>query len=257
MFWKVVGFVLRIIYFKRFRQADRIGQAAKVFKEGKPLMALERLEEERGRLHPSIYPLFFTVRARVLDALRRLDEAAASYKTVLESDPNNRRADFELAVVEGRLFKFDAARARLDALLEKEDVDDGLQKDARDIRDLLERIADGRRRQEFRGRAEALSQRRVLEDEPLGLPANLALLDRWIASDREAALQAADDMALLVGEGLARDDAEWKIGLSLEESYIVRADGAVLNPFHLLQRRFTDKTTRLVQMVPGGWVVRH
>ena len=88
MFWRIVEFLVRVIYFRRFRAAKKIGQAGELLNEGRPEEALELLEQTGNRLHQTLLPLYALVRGRILDALGRLDEAEEAFKLAVLTHPS-------------------------------------------------------------------------------------------------------------------------------------------------------------------------
>jgi tetratricopeptide (TPR) repeat protein len=252
VFWKVVEFLVRIIYFRRFRAAKRIGEAGNLLVEGRPAAALEHLEQAGARLHQSLLPLYALVRGRILDALGRLDEAEEAFKLVVLTDPESAKADLELAVLAGRRFRFDECRTWLDRLEGKNDPDTAQR--AAGIRELLDQITSGEREAEFNRRAQRLAETGLGSDAPaIGQPPDLDALGRWMAGSPARAREQLDEIALLLGQGLVELGARWRISLSIEESVVVRADGSQLNPFAVVDAALDGRGPNLASLVEQAW----
>ena len=116
MFWKAIEFLIRTIHFKRFRQADKIAAAAAIAGEDGGARALEALDELSPKLHPSLRSLHALTRGRLLAAAGRVEEAERAFIESALADPSNAKAHLDLAVIAGRRFRFDDARARLEAM---------------------------------------------------------------------------------------------------------------------------------------------
>lgn len=240
MFWKVFEFLIRLVYLKRFRQAERIQKAAELAGGGKTREALELLDKIETKLHPSIGSIYWLARGRIFLAAGSLDEAEAALIRSAKADPSNAKAHLDLAVVAGRKFRFDDARARLDKL--KNEAGEEEQRSAAEILELLDKVISGEREKEFIRRAEELSQRSIgPKGETPGLPANLDVLDEWIDRTPDQARALADEIALLVGHSeVAARKARWKVGLAIEDSLITMPNGVEISPFDIVSEKFSS-----------------
>lgn len=126
MFWKFIELLVRILFFRRFRQADRLGRAARQACEGHGEEALRCIDAEQATLHPSLRPLFHAVRARTLEALGRESEAHTDYVAAAVADPSHRRAQLDLALSEVQMGLFDRAVGRLRQLVDDADTEQSL-----------------------------------------------------------------------------------------------------------------------------------
>ena len=121
-------------------------------------------------------------------------------------------------------------------------------------RELLEQCVDGEREREFERRARALAETTVADGAPApGLPPQTAVLDEWISGSPEEAREKLDEIAILVGQGLVENGARWRISLALDQSVVVRDDGASLNPFATVARRFDEPEIDLEKAIELGW----
>ena len=231
---------MRLVYFKRFRQADRIGKAVKLAGEGDTEAALEELDSFEAKLHPSIKSIWGLSRGRILLATGRLDEAEKAFIFSAKADPSNAKAHLDLAVLAGRRFRFDDARQRLEKL--KSDADEATQKEAGEILDLLEQVTSGKREEEFKKRAHDFASRAIgPSGETSGLPADLKLLDDWIGENTDDARKHADEIALLIGQSeVIKSGAHWRVSLSIEDSLVVYPDGSQMNPFTKVATRLSS-----------------
>lgn len=126
MFWKFVGFLVRVIYFQRFRQADRLGKAARLLGEGRPEEALRRIDEEQYTLHPDLRVLFHAVRGRALEALGRSCDAHSEYLAAAEAQPKNSRAQLDLALSEASMGRTEQSVSRLRRIASDPEADGAL-----------------------------------------------------------------------------------------------------------------------------------
>jgi hypothetical protein len=86
--------------------------------------------------------------------------------------------------------------------------------------------------------------------EVAGLPADLEILDSWILRDPAVARESADEIALLLGQSeVLGNEGQWKVSLSLEESFVVRKDGTQMHPFHIVSERFSSGDTDLKTLI--------
>jgi tetratricopeptide (TPR) repeat protein len=252
VFWKVAELLVRTIYFRRFRAAKRIGKAGALLNEGQPEQALELIEKTGKHLHQSLLPLYALVRGRILDGLGRVDEAEEAFKLVVLADPESAKADLELALLTGRGFRFDECRTWLDRLEAKSDED--IKRQAAAVRQLLDQITSGAREAEFERRARAMAEEPIAADGgSAGFPPDLTALGTWLAASPERARDRLDEIALLVGQAQVHRGARWKISLSLEESVVVRDDGAQLNPFTVIDAALREGQADLAPMVEDAW----
>lgn len=236
MFWKIAEFFVRIIYFRRFRAAKRIGKAAELLNEGRPGEALDLLERVGKNIHQSLLPIYAFTRGKILDGLGRTTEAEEAFLLVALADPSNGKADLELAILAGRRCDFDECRQWIERLEEKAIPE--LEDECAGVRTLLEQCDSGEREREFYARARAMAETPLgKEGRTLGLPPDMGVLEEWIAGSPEDAREKLDEIALLVGQGMVEEGGRWKVSLALDESVVVRADGAEVNPFDLVARR--------------------
>jgi tetratricopeptide (TPR) repeat protein len=245
VFWKILEFLIRLIHFKRFRQADKIGAAAELAGRGRFHDALLELEALNPKLHPSLRSIHALTRGRILDASGKTDEAEQAFAEAALADPSNAKAHLDLAVIAGRRFHFEDARARLSSLAE--DGDEQTKEQANEILCLLDQVTSGQREIEFKERASKMANRPIGPNREIaGLPADLAILDSWIYRDPDAARGAADEIALLLGQGeVFEKTGRWKVSLSLEESFIAYQDGTKMHPFKIVSERFSSRDTDL------------
>jgi tetratricopeptide (TPR) repeat protein len=252
VFWRIVEFLVRIVYFRRFRAAKKIGLAGNLLTEGRPAEALELLEQTGSRLHQSLLPLYALVRGRILDTLGRHDEAEEAFKLVVLTNPESAKGDLELALLTGRRFRFDECRTWLDRLEAKNDEE--TKEQAAGIRELLDQITSGARSEEFGRRARAMAER-PLNDEgrSAGLPPDPVLLADWLEREPEAAREQLDEVALLIGQGEVERGARWLISLSIEESVVVRDDASRLNPFEVVDAALSSPAGNLPELIASSW----
>ncbi len=252
MFWKFFEFVIRIIYFRRFRTVKRIGDAGKLLTDGKPEEALALLEMIGERLHQTLLPIYAFTRGKILDALHRTSEAEEAFRLVVLTDPANSKADLELAILTGRRCDFEQCEQWLNRLEEK--GDDELAEQASGIRELMQSCASGDRAKEFEQRARKLGLQAIgPEERAPGLPPDLSIIDGWIDDRPEEAREQLDEIALLIGQGLVANGSAWRISLSLDESVVVRKDGFTFNPFRLVGERFAKPDGSLSRSMKDAW----
>ena len=249
MFWKFAEFLVRIIFFKRFRQADKIGKAVEVAGRGQTTDALIRLKEIEPKLHPALTSIFSLTKGRILMSADRFDEAERSLEAALAADPTNEKIKLDLAMVTGRLLLFDDARKHLAGL--EASNEDSVKERALELLDLIDKITSGKKEAEYEERAKVFSSKKIGSSrEVAGLPANLELLDNWISSDKELARESADEIALLIGYSILRKDGTTtQLGLSIEDFAVLKTDGTVLKPFEIVAKRFASDDTKLVDLI--------
>ncbi len=253
MYWKLVEFIVRLVYFKRFRQADKIARAAELATAGKPDDALAALDSIASNLHPAVAGIFGLTRGRILCSEGRLGEAVEALVRAAKLDPSNAKVHLDLAVVTGRLGRLDDARARLELLAK--DADDETKKEAREVLTLLKKIVSGKQEKEFVKRAAAMAAKPIGPGgETAGLPANTNLLDEWITRSPDEASDSADELALLLGQSaVVAQNASWKVNLSIEESFVESADEKKLYPFAIVAERLAGGERSLSELCEGGW----
>jgi tetratricopeptide (TPR) repeat protein len=249
VFWKILEFLIRLIHFKRFRQADKMGAAAELAGQGRFDDALLELESLKPKLHPSLRSIHALTRGRILDASGKTEEAEQAFAEAAIADPSNAKAHLDLAVIAGRRFNFDEARARLSSLAR--DGDEQTKEQANEILCLLDQVTSGQREIEFEDRATKMANRPIGPNrEMAGLPADLAVLDNWIYHDPDTARGAADEIALLLGQGeVFEKKGRWQVSLSLEESFIAYQDGTKMHPFKIVSKRFSSSDTDLKSLM--------
>ena len=248
MFWKIFEAVIRLFYFRRFRAAKKIGVAGQLLTDGNPQEALALLEKTGSSLHQSLLPIYAFTRGKILDALRREDEAQEAFRLVVLADPENARADLELAILCGKGFRFDECAQWLDRLKEKDDVE--IQEQANDIRSLLAQVTSGERGMEFEKRALQMAKKNIGESgTPPGFPPDLEILDWWISKDPDAARELFDEIALLVGQSEVAKGGSWKVSLSIDRSVIVYENGSEIGPFEIVADRFESDDLTLSELI--------
>ena len=248
MFWKVFEFIIRLFYFRRFRAAKKIGEAGQLLTDGNPQKALDLLEKTGASLHQSLLPIYAFTRGKILDALGREDEAQEAFRLVVLADPENVRADLELAILCGKRFRFDECREWLDRLGEKDDAE--IEEQANGIRALLERVTSGERGREFEKRASRMAKKVIGEKgAPPGFPPDLEILDWWISKDPNAARELFDEIALLVGQSEVAKGGSWKVSLSIDRSVIVCEHGNEISPFEIVADRFESNDISLAGLI--------
>jgi tetratricopeptide (TPR) repeat protein len=251
VFWKIVNVLVRIIFFRRFRQADKVGEAARLLGQGRSGEALARLDAIAPKLHGSLVPIHALTRGMALDCEGRLDEAEDAFCVASNADPQNPRPDLELAVLLGRRFRFDEARALLEKARAK--ADEGSRDKVDQIAGLLDQVVSGEREAEFKKRARAMAQKPIAEDgRAAGLPPDLTLIDDWIERAPDEARRQADEIALLIGQGLVRQGAQWRVSLGISDSLVVLADGFALNPFDVVAERLQSRGASLQSLIDAN-----
>ena len=230
MFWKFIEFIVRIIYWRRFRTAKKIGDAANLLANGKPGDALTLLEKTGSAVHQTLIPLFALTQGSIYEALGRLEEAEASFKTVVLTNPKDARADVALAVLTGRQFRFDDCRTWLNRALEKEQCESTER--AKELLAYLTAIENGDTQREYEDRARKLAEKVLQDERSPGLPPDVGLLKKWIQTPE--AKDSIDDVALLLAFSEVQKGGEWQIGLSIEDTAIVKSDGKTYRPFNTI-----------------------
>jgi hypothetical protein len=237
VFWKLIELVVRIFFFRRFRTAKKIGEAATFLSNGNPEAALTHLEKYGGAVHQTLLPLYAFTLGNVQEALGKESDAEASYKTVVLTNPKDARADFALALLTGRQHRLADCRTWLLRAVEKETADATAR--AKELLAHLDAIEDGSKAAEYEARARALAARPLHNDRHPGLPADTDLLSEWVRL--EEAKDTIDDVALLLAYGEVQKGGQWKIGLSIEDVAVVRADDSLFRPFDLVARWLLEK----------------
>lgn len=231
MFWKFIEIIVRVIFWRRFAKAKKIGAAATLLSEGKPNDALAHLEKHGNGVHQTLVPLFAFTQAKIYDALGRIEDAENSYKAVVLTNPKDARADLELAILTGRQFRFKDCRTWLNRAMQKEDED--IAKRAKEIRTLLDAIEDGSKRTEYEERAIAISQKTLANLGSLGIPPDMNIMKQWLCSSAEAR-ETVDDCALLLAYCEVKQGGAWKIGLSIEDTVVTQTDKTEFRPFEMI-----------------------
>jgi tetratricopeptide (TPR) repeat protein len=226
-----------------------MGAAAELAGQGRFDDALLELESLKPKLHPSLRSIHALTRGRILDASGKTEEAEQAFAEAAIADPSNAKAHLDLAVIAGRRFNFDEARARLSSLAR--DGDEQTKEQANEILCLLDQVTSGQREIEFENRATKMANRPIGPNrEMAGLPADLAVLDNWIYNDPDTARGAADEIALLLGQGeVFEKKGRWQVSLSLEESFIAYQDGTKMHPFKIVSKRFSSSDTDLKSLM--------
>jgi len=253
VFWKFIEFLVRLVFYKRFRQADKITQAAELAGQGDFDGALLRLKALEPILHASLKSIHALTTGRILGALGRLDEAETALLQAVEADASSAKAQLDLAVIAGRKFRFDDARLILERLAK--DADEETQNEAAEILTLLNQVISGEREAEFERRALVMAKKQIgPKGETPGIPADIDLIDDWIKRAPKAALESAGEIALLLGHGkILEGEAAWKISLSLEDSQIIDSDSRIMRPFDIVAKRMTSNDSSLQTLFENGW----
>lgn len=252
MYGKFTEAVVRFLYRKRFKQADTIANAATLAGQGKREEALSILKSLAREIHPSLRGIFGLTRGQILASQGLLKEAEQCLIAAAKAEPSNAKIHLELAIMSGRCFRFESARERLQKLAEEADPE--TKEKAATILSHLDSVVAGEQLAEFESRARAMSQRAIGPGgESPGLPADLDLLDDWITRCPEAALEHADDLALLVGHSETLGGASWKVGLYIADSVVCKDGLGELNPFRCLSKRLNSENTSLGELIQGGW----
>ena len=221
--------MIRIIYFRRFRAAGKIGKAGKLLAAGNSEDALVLLEKTGKALHESLLPLYAFTRGKILDDLNRRREAEEAFKLVVLTDRENNRAYLELAILAGRRFDFKECEEWLDRLAEKE-INDDIEEQILGIRDLLRSITSGKREKEFQKRADAMAAK-ISGNDHADNSTKTTAIKEWITLHPDEAAQDIDEIALLMGQTLVSQGGAWKINLSIEDSVVISPDKTEINPF--------------------------
>ena len=245
MFWKLLEIISRIINARRIRHVNRVGEAATLACTD-PEAALKKLAEMAPRLHPDVKSMHALTWGRILDGIGRTEEAEGKVILAAKRDPSNMHAHLELAKMAGRKFQFKNAKERLLRLAEEPDSD--VVEEAKSLLLRLEDIRTGKeakRYAEIAGRAAAIPMGR--NGEKPGLPADLAVVDAWVATSPQTAIDHLDDLAMLFGQTAVIKGGKWKISLSARHSLVEMPDGTMLCPFKIISNRFTDSSFSLLQ----------
>ena len=240
MFWKLIEFVVRIIYWRRFRAAQKIGEAAALLSNGKPEAALSHLEKHGNAVHQTLIPLFALTQGKIFEALKRFEEAEACFKTVVLANPKDARADIALAVLTGRQFRFDECRNWLNRAIEKESHE--TEQQAKALLAHLDAVEDGSKQAEYEARAQKIANKPLIDGKTAGESADRELLAKWIqSSDSPEVQDSMDDVALLLAFAEAKKGGHWKIGISIEDTVVVQPDGNEFSPFALIAQWLSSK----------------
>ena len=230
MFWKLIELIVRVIYFRRFRTAKKIGEAATLLSEGNPDAALQHLEKYGGAVHQTLLPLYAFTRGKILEAMGNPDDAEASYKTVVLTNPKDARADVALALLTGKQHRLADCRKWLERAVEK-----GLDETTAQAKELLahlDAVEDGSKSAEYETRAREMANRPLVDSQAAGFPPDMALLARWIVMPE--ARESIDDVALLLALAEVQDGGQWQIGLSIEDVAVLKPDDSLFRPFDVV-----------------------
>ena len=231
---------VKVVFWPRIRMMRRIGDAAKLIGEGRATETLEILERMERRLPPYVGHLFFLTKGRALDELRRDDEAEKAYIAAVFAREGASTAHLHLAVLCGRLRRFDDSRDWLRRIRDDEGADESLLEQATELEAMLVAVEDGSRLAEMQARASAFSSRRGIEGaEP---SAALEAVDEWVEARPEEAASEQDDIALWLGELLClqKPQAQWELSLSMEDCHVVDGEREI-RPFAVVLRRLSGQ----------------
>jgi Flp pilus assembly protein TadD len=118
VFWKILELLTRLVYARRIRHINRVGEAARLAGQGDFQGALERLDKMEKKLHPEVRSFHALTRGRILEQLGRTEEAEREIIRAAKLDPSNMRAHLDLALLSARRRHFKNARARIKRLME-------------------------------------------------------------------------------------------------------------------------------------------
>jgi tetratricopeptide (TPR) repeat protein len=233
VFWKILEFLVRLVYFRRFYKAKKIGQAGALLSEGEPEKALVLLEKTGRSIHESLLPLYAFTRGKIMLALNRTDEAEKAFETVVLTDHSNAKADLELALITGRQNRLKECRRWLERALEKND--DIIIAEAEKITSLLNDMESGALEESFKTRAYKMARQVILPpDKKLNIPFDENLLKIWIKTSKEDLIKMFDEVALLIGQTEVEKGAKWQVNLAIDSSTVIKPDGTSYNPFEWL-----------------------
>ncbi|MBN2339873.1 MAG: hypothetical protein JXX29_12145 [Deltaproteobacteria bacterium] len=246
MFWKLIEIIVRVLYWRRFAKAKKIGEAAAMLTDGKPQEALAHLERHGTSVHQTLIPLFALTQAKIYQALGRLEEAENSFKAVVLTNPRDSRADLELAVLTGRQFRFDDCRTWLNRAIEKKNPE--IKAQAKGFLQHLDAIEDGSKQREYETRAKKMADQPLPDGQTLGLPPNRSLMNQWLGTTADA-MKAIDDLALLLAYAEVVQGGQWKIGLAIEDVTVIRPDGETFLPYEVLAPMLPSQPTSATALV--------
>jgi len=239
--------LVRFLFRGRVRMMERIGDAARLIGEGKADECLEILESMERRIPPYVGYLFFLTKGRAFDELRRHDEAEVAYTAAVFSKEGATEAHLHLAVLCGRLRRFDDSKAWLGRIREDEEASEALSEQADELEAMLEEVDCGERLEQIRHRARDFAGRRGVTG---AAPEEaLSTVDRWVDDDQGVAEEERDDLACWLGEVVVsgRGGACWAPSLAMEDS-VVLYDDLEVRPFDLVEQRLSGDAS-LVSLV--------
>jgi len=238
--------IVKVIFWPRIRKARKIGAAAELIGEGRADETLRILEGMERRIPPYLGHLFFLTRARALDALGRVEEAEQAYLAAVFAKEGATVAYVHLAVLCGRLQRFDDARDWVRRIREDKEADQTLLDQADELEAMLEDVESGRRLVSLKERAKCFLEQHGLEGQ--GLEAAFEHLDQWIETHPDQAATDCDELACFIGDLAAAElHGEWSLSLAIDETTIAyERDGQrTLSPFELVRSRLDGEGTLL------------
>jgi hypothetical protein len=246
VFWKLIEFISRIVSARRIRHVEKVGEAAALAATD-PDAAIKKLADMEERIHPAVRSMHSLTWGRILDGIGHIEEAEAKVILAAKQDPSNLHAHLELAKMSGRKFQFKNARERLVRLFEEPDT--GIQEQAKMLLLRLDAIKSGKEAKRYTKEATIMARHPIGPNgEKPGLPAELSLVDEWIARSPAEAVTYLDRLALLFGESVVADKGgKWRISLSQRHSEVVLQNGETICPFDTITNRFNDEGFSLVK----------
>jgi hypothetical protein len=246
LFFKVVEFLLRLLYYKRFRAADRIGRAAQLLTSARAPEALALLQRLRPSLHSSLLPLYCFTLGRTFTVLGRPAAAETAFLQAAGGDSKSARAEVEIALLRAREGDHLSCQTWLRKAIDKKD--DVHSPRAAAFLQQLSRVEDGSLRTEFETRAETIAHATLPgADDCPGLPPDCALLERWARQNPQSAQELFDEIALLLAWSRVRQGGTWVLRLAIEDTRVQLPDGSIHDPFKeaALLLHFTDAENAL------------
>lgn len=236
--------LVKVIFWPRVRKAKKIGDAAQLIGEGQAEKCLQILATMEKRIPPYLGHLFFLTRGRALDDLRRDEDAEQSYLAAVFSKQGATIAHLHLAILCGRLLRFDESRQWIDRIREDKEADKELLEQASQVEILLDQIQDGTRASEIEQRALAFAQKREIQD--MAPARAVEGLDAWADEDSDSVSEQRDELACWLGQ--VPLGGNWVLSLNLEDSYI-KKNGQNINPFDMVAALLSgeEKLAALVQ----------
>lgn len=243
--------IVKIIFWSRIRKAKKIGQAAELIGQGRAEETLDILKKMENRIPPYIGHLFFLTRGRAYDELGQYEEAEKAYIGAVFIKEGATIAHIHLAVLCGRLRRFDEARDWLRRIHEDEEADEDLKDQATDLEGMLDDVESGKRLEEIRTRAKEFASisRLSLKGTDPKLEESLQTVDSWIEKNPELAQKHCDDLACFLGDLIAGSaTGDWLVSLNLEDSAIETERG-IINPFELVGQSLSEEGQKLTGLV--------